>query len=282
MTQPQKNKVRLICAMLLIVLLPVMGMIYGISGGFFDFILYDGLWFGLVLGCLSSAVSFWALLRGLVDWRKVKYFLLGYAFLYIVLLLCFQMNFSAYRFCGGFFACHIMLAGYLVWTVAPKKPPTPAEHTEMVQNTSTDTKVWRNFSIGYMVATLGVIVFLFVRYIYDLAESSGIAGFGVLLSLVYDAVGFFLLLLSAVILFIGCCIRSVVGILLCAAFHLVYGGLYVALLLLLHWFSPATIGAIFCLILGLATYIYYFSLPKNQRDWHKQTNETQQKKSGYQ
>ena len=83
MTQPQKNKIRLLCAMLLAISLPVIGMMYGMSGGFFDFILYQGLWFGLCLGCLSSAVCFWLLLRGLADWGKVKYFLWGFINCYI-------------------------------------------------------------------------------------------------------------------------------------------------------------------------------------------------------
>lgn len=284
MTQQQKIKIRLFCGMLCMILLPVIGMLYGVSGGFFDFILYDGLWFGLLLGCLCGAVLFWILLRGLVDWRRVKYFLLGYGVLYIVLCLCFQINFEAYRFYGSFFAYHILLAAYVVWTVVQTKhkthatAPIPSSGTPDTPNTpcmlpastgSTGSTTWRNFAIGYTIASFGVLLFLLIRYGYDFSESQGIVALGVLISFLYDILGFFLLILSNIILLLSYCLRNVVGILVCAAFHILYGLIYVGLFLLLHMLTPVTIGAILCLIFGIITYIYYFSLPKSQRDWRK-------------
>lgn len=271
MTQQQKIKIRLLCAILLVVLLPAICMMFGVSGGFFDFVLYQGLWFGLLLGCLSSAVCFWLLLRGLADWGEIKYFLLGYGFLYIILLCCFRMNFVAYRFCSSFLGCHVLLAGYLVWKVTQTKckkcttQPLPTSP----QPTPTNSAIWRKFAIIYTTASFGVLLFLLIRYGYDFTESYGVTALGVLISFLYDILGFFLLILSLIILLLSCCLRSVVGILVCAAFQLLYGVIYVGLFLLLHMLTPVTIGAIFCLLFGIITYIYYFSLSKNQRDWHK-------------
>lgn len=269
MTQPQKNKIRLLCAMLLAISLPVIGMMYGMSGGFFDFILYQGLWFGLCLGCLSSAVCFWLLLRGLADWGKVKYFLWGYGFLYLILLCCFRMNFMAFHFCSNFGACHILLAGYITRAAAQsnKKNYTPTSMPSSPQTCSTGSATWRKFAILYAVAALGVLLFTLIRYGYDFAESYGVVALGVLISFLYDILGFFLLILSDIILLLSCCLRNVVGILVCAAFHIVYGVIYVGLFLLMHMLTPVTIGAILCLLFGIITYIYYFSLPKHQRDW---------------